>query len=218
MARTPRFDPYERLLYRFFEAVYLLSLLGNIRGPHLTTVFNPLSLISIRRRFLKNLAFLCDGLKGGDSTTSIAVQDRPECYVFWVSSNQGPSDTTLDFLRSVLEDVKAVVRSSRDEREGAENDLIGRCVEFSAKRMRNQAHSLVNHARRCREHLLAEPTDNLGAYLSSAGGITSKSLTRIQVPRWLGGCFSSRRLSSTNKVYTDSVWRHTGSETTRKWF
>lgn len=217
MARTPRFDPYERLLYRFFEAVYLLSLLGNIRGPHLATVFNPLSLISIRRRFLKNIAFLCDGLKGGDSTTSIAVQDRPDCYVFWVSSNQGPSDNALDFLRSVLEDVKAFVRSSRDDRRGVENDLIRRCVEFSIKRMRKQAHSLVNHTRRCRDHLMANPQDDLGEYLPLAGGTTSKSLTRIQVPRWLSGCFSSRRSSSRNEAYINSVWRHTASEMTRKW-
>lgn len=169
MARTPRFDPYEKLLYRFFEAIFLLSLLGNTRGPHLTTVFNPASLISIRRRFLKNLAFLCDGLKGGESTTSIAVQDRPDCYVFWVSSNQGPSDTALDFLRSVLEDIKAFLRSSQNDRESVEDNLIRRCVESSVKRMRNQARSLVNHARRCRELLSEESTDERGAYLSSAG-------------------------------------------------
>lgn len=168
MARTPRFDPYERLLYRFFEAVYLLALLGNIRGPHLTTVFNPSSLISIRRRFLKNLAFLCDGLKGGDSTASIAIQDRPDCYVFWVSSNQGPSDTALDFLRSVLEAVKSFVRTPRVDREGVEKELIRECVHFAIKRMRSQAHSLVNRAKTCRDHLLANPADNLGEYLPSA--------------------------------------------------
>lgn len=168
MARTPRFDPYERLLYRFFEAVYLLALLGNIRGPHLTTVFNPSSLISIRRRFLKNLAFLCDGLKGGDSTASIAIQDRPDCYVFWVSSNQGPSDTTLDFLRSVLGEVKSFVKSPRVDQEGVENDLILKCVHFAFRRMRSQAHSLVNRAKTCRDHLLANPADNIGEYLPSA--------------------------------------------------
>lgn len=169
MARTPRFDPYDKLLYRFFEAVFLLSLLGNIRGPHLTTVFNPASLISIRRRFLKNLAFLCDGLKGGESTTSIAVQDRPDCFVFWVSSNQGPSDTTLDLLRSVLEDIKAFVRSSQNDRASVEDNLIRRCVESSVKRMRNQARSLVNNAQRCRELLSEESTDGSGACLFSAG-------------------------------------------------
>lgn len=165
MARTPRLDAYERLIYRFFEAVYLLSLLGNIRGPHLATVFNPLSLISIRRRFLKNLAFLCDSRKGGETTASIAIQDRPECYVFWVSSNRGPSDTTLDFLRSVLEAVKTFVRSPQGDRAGVESNLIRKCVHFSVERMHSQARTLVNRVRVCRNHLLKNPGDNLGEYL-----------------------------------------------------
>ena len=159
MARTPRFDPYVRLIYRFYEAIYLLSLLGNTRGPHVATVFDPSSLVAVRRRFLNNLAFLCDGLKGGKSTASIAVQDRPDCHVFWVSSNQGSSESTLVFLRSVLDDVKAFVRSTQRDRRDVENDLTRKCVQFSLKRMRSQAHSLVSCAQRCRDHLLAKPTD-----------------------------------------------------------
>ncbi|POS77924.1 hypothetical protein DHEL01_v203691 [Diaporthe helianthi] len=166
MARTPRFDPYERLLYRFFEAVYLLSLLGKIRGPHLSTVFDPASLISIRRRFLKNLAFLCDGLKGGDSTTSIAIEDRTDCYVFWVSSNKGPSDTTLKYLGLVLEDIKGFVNSAQDGREGSEDRLIRRGVGFSCERMRKQAHSLVNRATECINYLLGLPGEKKSLSLS----------------------------------------------------
>lgn len=162
MARTPRFDPYLRLIYRFYEAIYLLSLLGNTRGPHVAPVFDPSSLVAVRRRFIKNLAFLCDGLKGGESISSIAVEDRPDRYVFWVSSNKGPSDGTLVFLRSVLDDVKAFIRSNQGDRIAVENDLIRRCVESSLKRIRPQAHSLVNCAKRCRDHLVANPTDSLG--------------------------------------------------------
>lgn len=169
MARTPRFDRFERLIYRFYEAIYLLSLLGNTRGPHVATVFDPSSFIAVRRRFLKNLAFLCDNLKGGDSTTSIAVQDCPDCFVFWVSSNGGPSDNVLVFLRSVLEDIKAFVRSSQDSESDVENDLVRKCVQFSQKRMRSQAHSLVNCARRCRDHLLENRSENQSENLPYAG-------------------------------------------------
>ncbi|KAI7787701.1 hypothetical protein LA080_015070 [Diaporthe eres] len=160
MARTPRFDPYERLIYRFFEAIYLLSLLGNTRGPHVATVFEPWSLISVRRRFLKNLAALCDDVKGGESTASIAVQDRPDHFVFWISSNIGPPDRVLVFLRSMLEEVKSFVRSTQDDRRDVENDLTRKCVEFALKRMRSQAHSLVNCAQRCRNYLLENLTDD----------------------------------------------------------
>lgn len=157
MARTPRFDPYVRLIYRFYEAVYLLSLLGNTRGPHVATIFEPSSLIAVRRRFFKNLAFLCDDMKGGDTTASVAVQDRPDCFVFWVSSNKEPSDRTLVFLRFVLGVIKAFVRSTRADRSVVEDDLTRKCVGFSLKRIRSQAHSLVNCARRCRDHLLKAP-------------------------------------------------------------
>lgn len=169
MARTPRFDPYERLIYRFYEAIYLLSLLGNTRGPHVATIFDPSSLIAVRRRFLKNLALLCDNLKGGDSTASIAVQDRHDCFVFWVSSNEGPGDRVLEFLRSVLEDIKAFVRSTQDDGRDVENDLVRKCVQFSQKRIRCQARSLVNCARRCRGHLLENRTDNQSKNLPCAG-------------------------------------------------
>lgn len=178
MARTPRFDPYERLIFRFYEAICLLSLLGNIRGPHVATVFDPSSLIAVRRRFLKNLAFLCDEVKGGDSTASIAIQDCPDCYVFWVSSNKGPSDGTLVFLRSVLEDVKAFVMSTQGDRRTVELDLTRKCVRFSLKRMRSQVHSLVNCSRRCIDHLLADPANKRGEN-SLSRGASFKSLTSI---------------------------------------
>lgn len=160
MAKTPRLDPYERLIYRFYEALYLLCLLGNVRGPHVATIFDPSSFIAVQRRFLKNLAFLCDNIKGGDSTASIAVQNRPDCNVFWLSSNQGPSDSALEFLSSVLADVKLFATSHQDERARAEDDLTGKCVRFSLKRLRTQAHSLVNCARRCRTHLLTHSAND----------------------------------------------------------
>lgn len=215
MARTPRFDPYKRLIYRFYEAICLLYLLGNIRGPHVATIFDPSSLIAVRRRFLKNLAFLCDDIKGGDSTASIAVQDCPDCYVFWISSNKGPSDRTLVFLRSVLEHVKAFVRSTQADRQTVELDLTRKCVLFSLKRMRCQVHSLVNCARRCIDHLLENPANKRGENFLSQGA-AFKSLTSIQVSLWLSGCSSSKTSSSRNRAYIRPARRHTGSEMTRK--
>ncbi|KKY31334.1 hypothetical protein UCDDA912_g08719 [Diaporthe ampelina] len=56
----------------------------------------------------------------------------------------GSSNSTLVFLRSVLDDVKAFVRSTQRDRRDVENDLTRKCVQFSLKRMRSQAHSLLD--------------------------------------------------------------------------
>lgn len=215
MALTPRLNPFERLIYRFYEALYLLCLLGNVRGPHVATVFDPSSLIAIRRRFLKNLAFLCDNLKGGDSTASIAVQDLPHCNVFWISSNQGPSDEVLEFLSSVLEDVK-LFKSRQDDRAKAEEDLVGKCVQFSFRRMRKQARSLMNNAQKCRNHLLAHATNDRSKNPVPHWIVSSKSLTRMQVNPWSSGCFNSGPPNSRNVIYIASARLRIGSEMTRK--
>lgn len=151
MAKTPRFDRYNKLLSRFYEALYLLHLLGRTRGPRIITNLNPTNIADTRRRFLKNLATVCDYRKGGPSTTAIAIEDRQDCNVLWVSSNEGPKEKVLTFLEEVLGAIKTFSELPQDRQASAEEDLMRKCVEFADKRIGQQARDLRASARKCRK-------------------------------------------------------------------
>ena len=42
-----------------------------------------------RRRFLRNLSYICDFDKGGDTCTAFGLEDLETCYGFWVALNEG---------------------------------------------------------------------------------------------------------------------------------
>lgn len=151
MAKTPRFDPYLKLVFRLFEALYLLGQLGRVRGPQLVAAFDS-SILARRRRFLKNLAFLCDYLKGGPSSTALAVEDRADRNVFWISSNapEDPSKDTRGFLESVITAAKNFHRIPDDQKARAEYILTRKCVEFASVRVKKEAHGVSSSAKKCR--------------------------------------------------------------------
>lgn len=185
MAKTPRLDVYYRIICRLYEALYLLHILGKVRGPHLLANPNFSTILATRRRFLRNIAFLCDYKKGGPSTTSIAVEDRHDCNLFWVASNEEPPDSVLEFLRSVLEVVRGFPSLSEEQRSNVEQDLEVKSVIFATKRIKNQAQGLASSARRCREYVTTHLPDEKGELSADlALGSAAKS-SRIALASWL---------------------------------
>lgn len=162
MAKTPRFDAYYRLISRLYEALYMLRILGRVRGPHRIANLDVSTARGVRRRFLKNLAFLCDYTKGGPSTAALAVEARSDCNMFWLSSNEGPSEAVLDFLKSMIQDVKASSALSGGQRPEAENILILKCIEFARKRVTKQAKGLSSSVRLCLGYLATEMANGNG--------------------------------------------------------
>lgn len=149
MARTPRTDQYRKLLFRLWEALCLAYFLRPVNGPHLVTHYDPTSHTATRRRFERNLAFVCDNKRGGDSATSVAIEENDQCFRFWVSANRGVNPETLNFLRSVL---NTAVAPQTD----AEVQLARCCVVFSRSRINNYTRRLKNAAEKCRTYLDAE--------------------------------------------------------------
>lgn len=162
MAKKPRLDAYYRLIYRFYEALYMLCVLGKVRGPHIQKVHDFSNILAVRRRFLDNLVFLCDFEKGGLSSTALAVEERPDCNIFWISSNRGPTESVSSFLDEVLRLVKTSCGMSSGERSAAEVVLGRKCVEFASKRVKNQVKALLNGAERCQHHISTESRENGG--------------------------------------------------------
>lgn len=157
-SKVPRLDPYVRLLSRFYETLILLFFIGKVQGPHLTINHDPSSLVATRRRFLKNLAFVCDFKKGGHSTAAIAVEEDGNCYRFWLASNEGANERVVQFLVSVLEQLKHILSLDLDQRERHEAEFAERCANFSTPRLKKERRLLENAARRCRGFAEADPT------------------------------------------------------------
>ncbi|KAK1998018.1 hypothetical protein LX36DRAFT_749342 [Colletotrichum falcatum] len=149
MALTPRLDPYARLLFRLYEVLVLLSILRPVSGSHLVTRLGNYTLQDARRRFLRNLCFLCDYQKGGDSTTAMAVEEREDCYVFWVSSNEGPGEEVTRHLGDVLCHVQRFVNRSED-RAASEGALMAICTTFASPRITQLTRILRNASIKCR--------------------------------------------------------------------
>lgn len=153
MAKTPRLDPYLRLIYRLYEALYLLDILGKVRGPHQVTNLDFSMIFAVRRRFLKNLAFLCDYKKGGPTSTAVAIEDGQKCNTFWIASNEGPDEAVLNFVTSVIAKAKAFHEEPEAEKVSAEVDLTRLCVDFASSRIKKQSHGLSSSAGRCRKFI-----------------------------------------------------------------
>lgn len=166
MAKTPRMDAYLRLIYRLYEALYLLDILGRVRGLHHVETLDFSTLLAMRRRFLRNMAFLCDYKKGGASSAAVAVEDRKDCNVFWIASNEGPPEGVGTFLKSVIMAAKAFFTMPADQKPEAALDLTNKCVDFASSRIKKQAHGLSSSARRCREYITAHMVDQRGEWSS----------------------------------------------------
>lgn len=162
MAKTPRLDPYLRLIYRLYEALYLLDILGRVRGPHHVTNLDFSTIFAVRRRFLKNIALLCDYKKGGPTSTAVAIEDGQKCNTFWIASNEGTDGAVLDFVTSVIAKTKALHKEPDDKKVSAEVDLIRLCVDFASSRIRKQSHGLSSSAGRCREFIMEAMLDMQG--------------------------------------------------------
>lgn len=151
MALKPRMEPYTRLLFRLYEALSLLFIIRPIGGPHVVSQLGNYTTQDVRRRFLKNLAFLCDYKKGGSTATAIAVENCYDCYVFWVASNEGAGDKVVDFLKDVLNSLRMFCEPINElDRATAEEVLLVRCTAFASDRLRQEARILRNSARKCR--------------------------------------------------------------------
>jgi len=85
-----------KLQKRFYKAVILLNVLSKSQGDHidedpLNLAAEPSDLVNsceIRRNFLKQLAYICDSEKGGDTTAAIAAEQTPQGLVLWIASNK----------------------------------------------------------------------------------------------------------------------------------
>ncbi|KAL4993355.1 hypothetical protein BDV10DRAFT_198411 [Aspergillus recurvatus] len=171
-ARTgpPRLDPYRRLLARFYEPLFLLKSLGQTRGDHTPEPPSSDANQTRRRRFLRNLAYICDFKKGGHACTAIALEDRPNCYRFWVASNM-EVNKIVKFVEEVLGILRGVESPSGLDQASVAPNFVQRCAEFAAERIESEGKCLRMNAERCISKLKeenSEATQELSEWLQLA--------------------------------------------------
>lgn len=158
---APRFNPYIKLIHRFYEPLILLDTLGPTRAPHDRDPREPSTIEERRRRLLRNLSYLCDYSKGGDSTAAIGLQETQSAYVFWIASNSASSDDdkvttflkdTLDELRKIVQDPNATAHAQRE--------FTRRCIRFAKARIDKEHKQLRKKITECQQYLdLAEDAE-----------------------------------------------------------
>ncbi|KAF4980989.1 hypothetical protein FZEAL_3104 [Fusarium zealandicum] len=151
----PRLNPYNKILSRLFEFLALFCILKKVDGPHSITLDPPN--LQARRRFLRNLCFICDYQKGGDTTTAIAVQARP--VKFWVAMNSTPNYQALAFLAGILDELKGVPEAPEAEHDSIADVVKQKCASFAAPRLKKECKILSNAARDCEKYLEAHAAD-----------------------------------------------------------
>ncbi|KAI7766253.1 hypothetical protein LZL87_001366 [Fusarium oxysporum] len=161
----PRLDKYEKILSRLFENLALFHILKGIDGPHMVAAHAPTDVQCIRRRFLKNLCFICDYRKGGDTTTSIALESQTNEVILWVAANFTPHDKVILFLNDILQQLQRDPKGPEEERERLREKLTKKCVEFAAPRLKKECKLLLRAAAYCEKYLKDDDTTVQGAAL-----------------------------------------------------
>ena len=159
---VPRLDKYNALIHRLFEILILSDILKKVHGSHSTVNHDLSSITGVRRRFLKNLSFICDYDKGGRTTSTVAVEERIDCCVIWVSSNEGAGPKVVNFLESALSRLRAISNSAENENTGHDAALAQQCVSFVSNRIWKEWKLLTNSAKKCFD--LLDDNNETGMY------------------------------------------------------
>jgi hypothetical protein len=140
--KKPRLDPQIRQLSWFYEPLVLLYTLGRTRGEYSCATLSAhenvchLPLKEVRRRFLNELAYMCDYDKGGDTVTAIGLESTPQRYVFWVASNSCPKRKIIPFLESLLATLKNTLGATGKQSTQSVEEMAIRCVGFATPRIK----------------------------------------------------------------------------------
>lgn len=146
-----------KLLSRFYEPIILLRTLGKTRGEHTSSPWDETPEQVNRRRLLRNLSYLCDYEKGGDTTASIGIEENDERFVFWIASNTARSGARiLQFLKPALAKLHCIIVLEEELRTYLEKDFIHTCIRFAERRVKKEIRLLSTAIARCKRYRNSE--------------------------------------------------------------
>jgi len=90
---------------------------------------------TLSKRFLDELAYICDYSPGGDTVAAIAIQDGPH-LIYWVAANTSKGSKVKPFLSDILQLLGQVYNASEERVSTLEYQISDRAMVFSAKKLR----------------------------------------------------------------------------------
>ncbi|OCK75300.1 hypothetical protein K432DRAFT_308849 [Lepidopterella palustris CBS 459.81] len=129
-------DIRRKVLRRFYEPVLILHALDPHRGDRIEEITDVdpalLDITKLRRSFIKYLAYICDYEKGGNTCTSVALQQKPSGVRVWMAANVSIKPKTVQFLHEVLTGLSKVEEKTRDQ---FHENLMSMVVAFGSRRI-----------------------------------------------------------------------------------
>jgi hypothetical protein len=128
-----------KLLRRFYEALVLLRVLGQVQGERFDgeafedNNVDRMQAVELRRKVMYNLCVMCDFQKGGDSVTAIAMECLPSGPCYWIGVNG-----CLKKIKALLNEVLGLLQGQRfpTEPNTLEDRLFQKFVLFQRPRIK----------------------------------------------------------------------------------
>ncbi|KAM3462966.1 hypothetical protein MY5147_009739 [Beauveria neobassiana] len=132
--RKPRCDPYPRLMARFYEPYFLLCSLGRTRNSYTEYPRSGSRQQEMRREYMRNLAFICDGKKGRYTFTAFSVAEVDGAYVFCLAS-PSPRKCKIMLERSIGTLVEYAITADNKKKKRTVQKFLRKCIEHAKKRV-----------------------------------------------------------------------------------
>jgi hypothetical protein len=144
----PRLKPLDSKLYRFYELLVLFKILQHRLGctkqsqsaeGGTAETLNPWQI------FVNQLCWLCDFTCGGDSSTSIAVEDATSGPRYWLAVNFDKKGKALEHLEGILQKLSKLQESSTEDYTTIFTEILQSCLQFSSEKFDNYHRQLLKN-------------------------------------------------------------------------
>ncbi|CAH0022641.1 unnamed protein product [Clonostachys rhizophaga] len=148
-------DSYQTRLDRFYETMKLSAALGQRSlAKRSRPSSDASSEVNTQRRFLNNLAFLCDHRRESSFKMSIAIESADGLSRFWIAADTEPRDNALRCLNFILSLLKRVLGLPERLLHHGEDLLQGVCADIAKSRLSLEVEDLSMAVKDCQPVLL----------------------------------------------------------------
>ncbi|KAH0566495.1 hypothetical protein GP486_000113 [Trichoglossum hirsutum] len=188
----PQVNP--KLWNRFYEPLVLLSAYGKSQGERVKSdeilseecidggVKTP------RKKFLDELAYVCDFSAGGATVTAVAIQDGPQ-LVYWVAANDIKGARVKSFLSDILQLLGQAYDAGEEKIFELKRQVSDRAIAFSAPRLLRYRHGLRKTIKAC---LPALETQNNEEENNLKDWLISLKDSSLDYPSFCQLCYEAR--------------------------